>query len=627
MGDGGALGLCFVTQLSHTRRALAQSLPRDPSPGLEKQQKAKKRPRVEVQAIIDEAPPSEWGSLLGDLARPSARKRSGENEVDWRVHDRTHLEFAIDYPFSSTEEGSYTWEAFFFVPESFRLDAATYDKKEMYEDLLSYVRLAIPEVAFDHLSETERTDDEPTARPPILGEVMASLRAAEHKEDGSTESRIAIRKARVFACLVRGSGLDAQRALLTELDASMSAAEANGRVGRFVASANRVAHAYRKILADAQLRPLPEEVLVALRWVDEDMSLVLEAIIATASVRAHDRKGLGRTGEAAFEVEERSHDLVPMKSMRPNMTAQIREPTAVDTVACDPLDGSIWSGVAARLASEAVAEARYRENQGYPSVGSANASARDVEHLEFRRHMLKRFTSSALWLTYEVKAGASWVVQLLYALAAAVAMAFAVFATQRASQYQGYVVLSVLLAVASYAIKDRMKAQLQTALSKWAERRFPDRRWEIRDNERSDTLGSVLERAGFRPFDHLPEGVLAARRLTREHALEEFARPERVLWHEKAVKLEPRDPSAVPWPMLTEIFRLNIGPWLAHTDDPNRTITFADPKESCIYSATARRVYNINVVYRMRKGTEESMWRRLRVVVSRKGIERIDPIV
>ena len=612
---------------------MAHGLSREPSPEPEKP-RAKKRPRIEVQAALVEAPPSEWGSLLGDLARPS--QRSADTEVDWRVHDKTHLEFAIDYPFTH-EESAYTWEAFFFVPESFRLDAATYDKKEMYEDLLSYVRLAVPEVPFEELanlgggpesdvaSEDPKPDTSAAKAPTILNELLDSLQESEGKRDGSPESRVAIRKARVFACLVRASGLDAQRVLLTELASSTTLGDAAKLVARFVGSAARVACAYRKILADAELRPLPEEVLVALRWVDEDMSLVIEALIATASVRTHDRKG---RRNADLDDDGGVREPEPNESMRPDiLVGDTHREVTRDTGSCDEPGDSMWSELASRLAAEAVAEARYRSDRGYPSIGSASATSRDVEHLQFRRHMLKRFTSSALWLNYEVKAGASWIVQILYALAAAVAMAFAFIATARASQYQGYFVLSVLLAVASYAIKDRMKAQLQTALSKWAERRFPDRRWEIRDNERSDTLGSVLERAGFRPFAKLPEGVLAARRLTREHALEEFARPERVLWHEKAVHLQPRKESGLKSPMLTEIFRLNIGPWLAHTDDPNRTITFADPKESCIYSATARRVYNLNVVYRLRRGDQDSTWRRLRVVVSRKGIERIDPIV
>jgi len=78
--------------------------------------------------------------------------------------------------------------------------------------------------------------------------------------------------------------------------------------------------------------------------------------------------------------------------------------------------------------------------------------------------------------------------------------------------------------------------------------------------------------------------------------------------------------------MMTEIFRLNLRRWLSHTDDPNRKIVFADAADGRVYSATARRVYNINVVYRLSTSGSDSPWHRLRMVVSRKGIERIDSI-
>jgi hypothetical protein len=96
-----------------------------------------------------------------------------------------------------------------------------------------------------------------------------------------------------------------------------------------------------------------------------------------------------------------------------------------------------------------------------------------------------------------------------------------------------------------------------------------------------------------------------------------------VLWHEKEVEVAP---GTGEFPMLTEIFRLNVGHWLVHTDDPKRKVLFADPDDASIYSAVARRVYNLGVVYRLRGENEETEWHRIRVVVSRKGILRIEPI-
>lgn len=546
-----------------------------------------KRPAIRVHARPDAAPPSEWGSLLGDLSRGT--RTPAELEVVWRVHDKTHIEFAIDYPFER-EPAAYTWEAFFFVPDSFRLVQTTYDKKQIYDDLLSYVRLAVPELPFAELSES--------CDPEKPGSLVADLRATIHRasghEDGSPDSKNAVRRLRVFACMVRASGLEAQRGMLHEIEHSGGADPACRAAQTFVSIASRATRGFRKLVAEAEGLDLPSEVRVALKWVDEDISLFIEALTATASV----------------EIHQRAKEEGP------------RPP---------PAGQEAWAEVAGRLASEAVSEARYRKGRGYPSVGHDDATSRDVEHIEFRRHVLKRFTSSVLWLRHEVREGATWILHALYALAAAVAMAFAVVATIRATEMQQYLTLYVALLVVSYAVKDRMKAMLQSALARWAEKRFPDRAWTIRDEERSDSIGVVKERAGFRDFAHLPKGALDARRMTREHALEEHARPETVLWHQKTVEVAPRREGRLPSPVMTEIFRLNIGPWLAHTDDPNRTITFADPDEAVVCSVTARRVYNINVVYRLRrtsaKGGAEGEWHRIRVVVSRKGIERIDPIV
>lgn len=187
--------------------------------------------------------------------------------------------------------------------------------------------------------------------------------------------------------------------------------------------------------------------------------------------------------------------------------------------------------------------------------------------------------------------------------------------------------LYAVLLVGAYAIKDRMKAILQSVFSRWVEKRFPDRRRTIRVERAGPVLAEVRERAAFRPFSHVGEGVLEARRRTREHALEEEARPERVLWHEKSVLLRARPPGPLPPPTLTEIFRLNLAPWLQHTDDPNRVLAFADPDDASICTVTAPRVYNINVVFRLRRASDHAArFHRVRVVVSRKGVLRIDPI-
>jgi hypothetical protein len=223
------------------------------------------------------------------------------------------------------------------------------------------------------------------------------------------------------------------------------------------------------------------------------------------------------------------------------------------------------------------------------------------------------------------------VLEVLYALAAGLAMAFALAAAilNGDPMNSERIWMWAAIAVLAYMGKDRMKAGLQQIFSKVVSRHFPDRRWRIRDRERGIVLGKVDEQSGFLPWHEVSAAVLEKRRSTRKHPLEEQARPERVLWHKKLVRLSTAavalaDPR---FDALTEIFRLDLRRWLAHTDDPKRKIIFADPDQGRVCSAVAPRVYNLGVVYRLRRRDDAAApWHRIRVVVSRKGIRRIDHV-
>jgi len=382
---------------------------------------------------------------------------------------------------------------------------------------------------------------------------------------------------------VRASGLSAMR------EAERVAGDDPAASTSFVATAGAVAAAYRKVLDEALALCLSDEVQVAARWIDEDLSLVLETFCATLGIALETKATGGASAKEAGDIAE-------------------------------------------QLAACAVSEARHRRDRGYDSVGSGQGDARAAEHFEFRRHLLKRFTASVLWLSLEVRQAATWVVHALYGVAAAAAMAFALAASIGTSGAQASFVRYALPLVVAYAVKDRLKALLQSVFAGWIARHFPDRKWSILDHERDRCVGKVHERAAFLPFRRVPADVLAQRCRTRVHPLEEQARPERVLWHQKTVAVEAArhaDPNGLDFSMLTEIFRLNLHRWLQHTDDPNRKVVFADPEDALVYQVTTRRVYNINVVYRLRSTTARAAsapWHRIRVVVSRKGIERIDPV-
>lgn len=506
----------------------------------------------ELDASMDS--PSDWGSLVADLS-------PGRSGPTWKVHDRTHLELAVDYPVGGPGvKTAHEWEAYFFAPESLRLDAKSYGKSEIYGDLQSYVRFAVPEVPFGE----------------ITGEPLDALRA--RVADG--DPHLITRELRFFACHVRAAGVQQRAAILRMIGAGRTGRERGlAASARMVADCRHITSAFREVIAS--LPSGDDDLITAALWVDEDVSRVMEALLGTL----------------ANELSARE---------------------APETLI-------------ASVTEAAVAEARYRADRALGGVGRSTATKREIEHLEFRRHVLKRFTSSVLWLRPEVRDGARVVLEVLYAIAAGVAMAFAIVATilNGDPRHSDRLWMWAAFAVAAYMGKDRIKAMLQSTFSSWVSRHFPDRRWRIRDRERGVVLGAADEQSAFVPFHDLPEGVLELRRATRKHPFEEQARPERVLWHRKVVRLDAaRVAEADPrFEALSEIFRLDLRRWLAHTDDPKRKIVFADPTEGAVFSAVAPRVYNIGVVFRLRAlGDDEAPWHRIRVVVTRKGIRRIDTI-
>jgi hypothetical protein len=512
------------------------------------------------------------------VAEPAVSPAAPREAPRWRVHDRTHLELNLQYPLRVKKGGErFEWEAYFFVPKSFRLDELTYDKDDIYADFTSYVRLAVAPARFDQL----------TAGP------LARLERALAVPDAAR----ATRELRLFACRVRRAGIELERGLLAHITA-WSLAEAGARASGAPSSLPTPSTLEAAVTAaldtsreltlrlrstlEEQLgsRPAHEELTVAGAWVDEDVSQIIETIF-------------GRVGEALAGFDE----LAPLRE---------------------------------RLVARAVSEARYRAARGYEASVGGDRDARAVEKLEFRRHTLKRFTSSVLWLTAEVHPAGRWARHVLFGLAACVAMTFAVGAAfwHGAMPVRDQASFWVVVVALAYAVKDRLKAGLQEAFTGVLSRRVPDRRWRVRDGERGRVVGQIDEHSGFATFDGVPRDVLETRRLTRKHPIEEQARPETVLWHRKRVTVDADQVKRgdESFDGLMEIFRVDLRRWLTNTDDPKNRVVFADPSLARIDTVVAPRVYNIAIVYRLRRRNENPPWHRARVVVSRKGVRRIDPI-
>lgn len=513
------------------------------------------------------------------------------NKARWSIHDRTHLQCSLVYRTRSLRDRfkifeRFEWEVYFFVPDSFRLDSQTYRQDDIYTDLKSYVRLAPREEPLRDLLEQP------------LERLKAALRG---------DRAAALDGLRLISCLLREALANAERHIMEDINLTE---DAEARRQRRDSEASGVV---AKPGASKHL-PLPRQLENHIRRAIDVGPLVLERLGETIDAELAQRSDIDDTTLTAADWVKAEISLM-FEAFYGRVARKLKRVGGPSSL-IDELTRS------ALLAVDA------RRDCGLDLELSGSLRPERVEHFEFQRHVLKRFTSSVLWLRTRVREPGKWMRHALYAIAAGAAMAFAVAAALWHGMTPNEQLMPWLFAaVIAYAVKDRLKAILQESLSNVVARHFPDRRWDIID-KLGKRIAVVDEHSGFVPFHSVQPEVLAARRRTRVHAIEEVARPETVLCHKKSFVLDNEHLAELgpDFDGLAEIFRLDLHRWLAHTDDPKQTVVVADRETESIRSYKAPRVYNIAVVYRLRYADEASPWHRLRVVVSRKGLQRVDSI-
>ncbi|GMQ84732.1 MAG: hypothetical protein BMS9Abin07_0296 [Acidimicrobiia bacterium] len=468
----------------------------------------------------------------------------------WERHDRTHLEVTVRYPVSE----DLTWEAFYFLPESFRLDATTYSKRELFADFRSYVRFTIPQLELERVPEEARE--------------LAGRFSSGPPDD-------VVRELKLFASRVRLAITEAAQAII-DAATPEGGSRVAALVGAFVTAGGEALTTIRDVLVP--LERGDREVAKTAAWVDEYLSRILEtALIDLANV-----VGAG--------------------------------------------DGS--EGVLGATTAAAVDEARYRRSRKAGPVSSADGSIHDLEKIERRQHSLKRFTSSVLWLDVHIRDGYALALHIFHALAAGIAMAFAVVLAVLFGQpnVPGRLGVWVAVVIVAYMGKDRLKAILQSVFDSLVATRLPDRRWTVNQPGSSSVLAEVAERAGFVDREDLPEQVETMRKDAFRNRLQELGGPESILRHTKTVTMRTAamETNAPEFASLTDVMRVDVSRWLTHTDDATRTVTLADPDAGELFESKLPRAYDITVVYRLAaKDALEAEWRVARIVVSRNGIRRV----
>ncbi|MCB9730718.1 MAG: hypothetical protein H6744_03425 [Deltaproteobacteria bacterium] len=513
--------------------------------------------------------------------------------VDRRMepHDANQLELKLGYVVDRTRKRQrYRVECWTFVPRTLGVSKATYSTARFYEDTAAFVRMKTPTVALAALARAPKAAI--WFRP--VADRLDRLLAGEVRVDGTAAHRLKLLGC-IYRSAIRDETDDIVRRYAPTLehdagnpDTSQHARDADlaRTVDRFLADLAAALERLRGLGERCDHAAMDTSVREVWRAVDEYVTLYSEEAL-TRLVEMIDRRVCGGEGREGI--------------------GELRK----------------------RVAVAAVEAYRYRRARGHASYVD---KAGDNELLPYRRHLLKRIVSSALYLDIRHQQSGGLVTNVIGMVAAAVAMLFAMLAALWAQgRWGNFSAAFVASMVLSYMIKDRIKEWGRQRLGRSFQRFVPDHVVEIRDVDSGRVVGECRESFSLVDPAKIDAEIRRLRHIDHPSAVSTDGRPESVLRYTKDVNL---DSAALERLLegvegLNDIIRFNLSRLRERMDDPVEAYHHIDPHSLELMSVPCARVYHVNIVLRFTTGRGAQATtevERVRVVLDQRGIKRIESI-
>jgi hypothetical protein len=491
-------------------------------------------------------------------------------------HDRYQIELKLDYELGKEEKTHYRISTYIFFPISLGINEASYPKSEFYRDVKNYIRIKTPIVSMRDLHESEVSP---------LSAAKHIVQAANWYQDDDSNERL-VNALKLFGAMFKS----ALREHLNLVEKRLQTAKTKGKIhtlvenliDEFIHQSRQISERYRAIYAELNLPIVKEDTFLAYTLVDEYSSLLIE--------------------EAATELFR----LVSQHYEKAHQTKCLEDLNQIVEM-----------------------ERSHRLTHGYGSIlepGDAN------EVYAFRASVLKKYVSSILHLSTDAQREGTGMEHFLMAIAAGVSMVFAtVVAFYFQSIYGNFTFPAFVALVIGYMFKDRIKEFGRAVLSDKLQAFLYDRRIIIRTLDGKYKLAVLREKIDFISENNLPQPVLAARHKDPFADLDNEGMGETILCHTKDIVLDTdlfsKAFKGIPKVSgLNDIIRYNVQPYLRKMADPVEEQLLLEGGQ--LKTVHTHKVYHVNVVSRYKSISPriEILYKRMRLVLTRKGIKRIEYI-
>lgn len=491
-------------------------------------------------------------------------------------HDRYQIELKLDYELGKGKKTHYRISTYIFFPKSLGITAESYPKSEFYRDVKNYIRIKTPIVSLRDLNESDTSP---------LSAVKHIIQEANWYQDEDLNEQL-INALKLFGAMFKSALREhlnlVEKRLQTALTKGNIYVLVENLIEEFIHQSRQISDRYRSYYARLNLPMIKEDTFLAYMLVDEYSSLLIE-----------------ESATELFQLVSQHYDKADQSNCLEDLT-QIVE-----------------------------MERSHRIAHGSGSV----LKARDANEIyAFRASVLKKYVSSILHLSTDAQREGRSVEQFLMAIAAGVSMVFATVVAFYFQSIYGNFTFPVFVAlVIGYMFKDRIKEFSRAVLSDKLHAFLYDRRINIRTLDGKYKLAVLREKVSFRTENDLPQPVLTARQKDPFADLDNEGMGETILCHTKDIVLDgdlfPKAFKGIPRVSgLNDIIRYNVQPYLRKMADPVIEQLLLD--DGLLKTVRTHKVYHVNVVSRYKSISPkvELLYKRMRLVLTRKGIKRIEHI-
>ena len=491
-------------------------------------------------------------------------------------HDRYQIELKLDYELGKGKKTHYRISTYIFFPKSLGITEESYPKNDFYRDVKNYIRIKTPIVSLRDLNESDTSP---------LSAIKLIVQQANWYQDEDLNERL-INALKLFGAMFKSALREhlnlVEKRLHTAKTKDKIHALVENLIEEFIHQSRQISDRYRSFHPELNLPIVKEDTYLAYTLVDEYSSLL---------------------------IEESATELFQLVSQHYNKADQ--------------------SNCLEDLTQIVEMERSHRVAHGYGSV----LKPQDANEVyAFRASVLKKYVSSILHLSTDAQREGKGMEQFLMAIAAGVSMVFATVVAFYFQSIYGNFTFPVFVAlVIGYMFKDRIKELGRALLSNKLHAFLYDRRINIRTLDGEYKLAVLREKVSFLSENDLPQTVLTARHKDPFADLDNEGMGETIICHTKDIVLDgdlfPKAFKGIPRVSgLNDIIRYNVQPYLRKMADPVEKQLLLEKGQ--LKTVHTHKVYHINVVSRYKSISPgvEILYKRMRLVLTRKGIKRIEYI-